>query len=898
MQGKKRIISVILMLLLLGCMSKFVLADTGWRVPLYTIDVTETEHEMRTWKLKRAIKGYGREFEAAFVAIAGFEAADPYVTFILKDGTKRGLPLAVFSNEDQELALALNEELMKAAEARRANVDLGEYISEPMANRNTSFSKYFRFIWGDTRGSGGRWFNEDFRKMNEEYYDLVFEFAVHELGFFPPYGDENVKRKIDVEVFGTGIGDGWAFGSHGIWIHPDAMLQGSTVIPHEFGHVLQFYSGGYRHSPFVGFFWETHANWVQHQFIPAVPSALEVYNSRVNHFLSSTRFNYGSWMFLQYMAEHPDLGPDFVNRAWTEVKRQGTNNPRRDHGLSLEDPFQTYMRLGVEDGIFEHPEKGFGDVIGGMAARNVTWDYVFQYVYQNAVSANRRNRIVLEEVPYKEGWYRPPYAIAPQTYGYNVVELAILDGAESITVEFEGEKANAGADWRATIVVESSDGSVRYSEMWNNGVRSIDLNENDVKAYLTVAATPFIYEPVDLRQGFQAMVRYPYLVKFTGAIPQNVPVDHLEFRFSGSRHPNGGGFVSNFARVDETAYVAENAQVLGMARVRGNARIEDNAIVKDSAKVLDNAIVSGYAVVSERATVSGDARVRDYAVVAGDVEVTGNARILEYANVRGGGVVSGNAVIKNLAEVNTGSRTGSNAFEITGGTIIGLNAEFHPWSGKVESGYFYDYVNSAGNGAKISEPYLYAHYDFSKPDGTILLDKAADNNAFIEGEPFFGKVDRRDVVTLNGENQFIALNKDLSDYREMTIEVAFKWHGGQANQPLFDFGTSVDNTIYLTPHDDQGRLVLNLIHDGKHEQVVSKKAVSIDKWNAVTICFDDHTVKMYLNNELVATEEVTILPEDLRVRSSSNYIGRNQDGSSFLNASIDYVKIYSVGVKP
>ena len=87
------------------------------------------------------------------------------------------------------------------------------------------------------------------------------------------------------------------------------------------------------------------------------------------------------------------------------------------------------MRLGYEDGVFYHPERGFGDIIGEMAARNATWDYVFQYVYQNNLPKTRYSTIVLEEVPDKDGWYRPPYALAPQVYGYNTIEL-VLKGAK------------------------------------------------------------------------------------------------------------------------------------------------------------------------------------------------------------------------------------------------------------------------------------------------------------------------------------------------------------------------------------------------------------------------------------------------------------------------------------
>ena len=51
------------------------------------------------------------------------------------------------------------------------------------------------------------------------------------------------------------------------------------------------------------------------------------------------------------------------------------------------------------------------------------------------------------------------------------------------------------------------------------------------------------------------------------------------------KHPNGGGWVSNTARVSATAYVSKNAWVYGDAWVYGNARVFGNAQVSGNARV-------------------------------------------------------------------------------------------------------------------------------------------------------------------------------------------------------------------------------------------------------------------------------------------------------------------------
>ena len=61
------------------------------------------------------------------------------------------------------------------------------------------------------------------------------------------------------------------------------------------------------------------------------------------------------------------------------------------------------------------------------------------------------------------------------------------------------------------------------------------------------------------------------------------------------QHSNGGGWVENTARVDESAYVGEDARVHGSAQVHGNAQVRGSARVCGNAQVHGNALVYGSA---------------------------------------------------------------------------------------------------------------------------------------------------------------------------------------------------------------------------------------------------------------------------------------------------------------
>jgi carbonic anhydrase/acetyltransferase-like protein (isoleucine patch superfamily) len=115
------------------------------------------------------------------------------------------------------------------------------------------------------------------------------------------------------------------------------------------------------------------------------------------------------------------------------------------------------------------------------------------------------------------------------------------------------------------------------------------------------------------------------------------------------QHPNGGGWVANTARVEETVFVGPEARVYGNAEVYGEARVFGEARVYDKARVFDRARVFGNTQISDIAEVYDVAMVSENAVVGGSAkildtsEVGGNAMVYGIAQVRGGAKVFGDS---------------------------------------------------------------------------------------------------------------------------------------------------------------------------------------------------------------------------------------------------------------
>jgi acyl-[acyl carrier protein]--UDP-N-acetylglucosamine O-acyltransferase len=61
------------------------------------------------------------------------------------------------------------------------------------------------------------------------------------------------------------------------------------------------------------------------------------------------------------------------------------------------------------------------------------------------------------------------------------------------------------------------------------------------------------------------------------------------------KHKNGGGWVANTARIDETVYVGPHALVYGKSELSGRVRVEDFAQVSGTAVLSGDVIVRRYA---------------------------------------------------------------------------------------------------------------------------------------------------------------------------------------------------------------------------------------------------------------------------------------------------------------
>lgn len=494
----------------------------------------------------------------------------------------------------------------------------------------------------------------------------IWDHFIGPVGFEPPYHGEPQKYKVNVFLSDQGWASGAGTGDRdpAMWLHYLAFADTATLA-HELAHSLQFATRGMRESPYVGWFWESHAEWMAHEYLPDQTFCAEALVNSPHLYYGSTRNRYCNWQFWEFIQdEHCHR---VVNDIWSLAK------PPEDPAHTTADPFST---LAANMGW--SPSE-LNDAFGTWALRNITWDYDNGAVYREGFgsyddgSPHRRSRVTaLLPLAGAPDRYAVPEYWAPQRWGYNVVRLVPerLGEAAEVRVRFRGVVQDAPAttdlepfafhppalpapdsDWRWGLVAVGADGAPRYSALQRGAAAelSFPLHAADSALFMVVVATPQTIHPIMWDQMYYTIYRYPWMVELQGAAPEGHEAgatDPPEAR-EGAPHPNGGGWVAATASVDPGAFVGPEARVEGSATVRGAARIEDRARVGGSAAVSGAAVIRGSARVMGDARVSGDAVVEDFAgVYAGELTDAAQVGALTVitdpgARVSGGGVVRG-----------------------------------------------------------------------------------------------------------------------------------------------------------------------------------------------------------------------------------------------------------------
>ena len=420
-------------------------------------------------------------------------------------------------------------------------------------------------------------------------------------------------------------------------------------------------------------------------------------------------------------------GAHEVNRIWMESIRDGEDGRMEQtpfsammmvYGWSLEQLNEQFGKFAMKNATLEYApakkslyKKSYGDY-EFKTRRDASWGDN----YRRHTRVTMLNKMKCESSENSDGnvvaencadRYISPSYWAPQRWGYNLVRI-YPDSAGKVTVKFRGivqEKptvngytcfgdntdyykgktykwCNYAPDklpdpasaWTVGLVAEGADGTPRYSEMKHGSGFNLEIETkaNDKALWLAVTATPTEMQTILWDQFYYSIYRYPYMIEVVNGAPEGYTKDFWKpAGFNGtnasgySQHSNGGGWVSNKAKVAATAYVGPDSVVNG-GTVSGNARIEDFAVV-NGGTISGNAVVRGRALVTAGSigddavleddawlvsgTISGEAKVGALSLIVNST-VTDNAQVYGVMWAVNGKKLSGTAQLRGDLENN------------------------------------------------------------------------------------------------------------------------------------------------------------------------------------------------------------------------------------------------------
>jgi hypothetical protein len=597
--------------------------------------------------------------------------------------------------------------------------------------------------------------------------EKVYSFYIDSLGWMLPFPKSpDRKLKSNIYVFDNSVmaalygGQDYVKGLNnefgpGMWIGVGS-LKDYWGTSHEFAHGLQGVAGWMGNNSHSGWFAESHANWMAHQYNPNDAHCSEYLINYPYLYYGSTRDRYCNWQFLEHLKEEFGggyKGAHEVNRIWMESIRDGEDGRMEQtpfsammmvYGWSLEQLNEQFGKFAMKNATLEYApakkslyKKSYGDY-EFKTRRDASWGDNYRRHTRVTMlnkmkcdgSDNSNGSVAGEECADR---YISPSYWAPQRWGYNLVRI-YPETAGKVTIKFRGivqEKPTVSgykcfgdntdyykgktynwcnyapdklpdpkSGWTVGLVAEGADGTPRYSEMKHGtGFNlEIEMKANDKALWLAVTATPTEMQTILWDQFYYSIYRYPYMIEVVNGTPEGYNKDFWKpANASGyTKHANGGGLVSNKAKVAATAYVGPDAVVNG-GTVSGNARIEDFAVV-NGGTISDNAVVRGRALVTA-GNISGDAVLEDDAwLVSGTI--SGKAKV-------GAISIIVNTTVTDNAQV-YGVMWAVNGKKLSGTAQLRGDLE-NNFDKEISKGIFYgmvntDMLNNANFGANLTTP--------------------------------------------------------------------------------------------------------------------------------------------------------------------------------------------------
>ncbi|ARN56036.1 Alginate lyase [Sedimentisphaera salicampi] len=226
----------------------------------------------------------------------------------------------------------------------------------------------------------------------------------------------------------------------------------------------------------------------------------------------------------------------------------------------------------------------------------------------------------------------------------------------------------------------------------------------------------------------------------------------------------------------------------------------------------------------------------------------------------------------------------------------------------VENGKTYYYIVEAVRSSENlqSEPLrvsqeLAAHYTFEGDVKDLAGSKDAKLCGAEDGLPgFTSGVNSSKAIDLNGKNQYVKLPAGAGNYQDITVSAWVYWRGGGDWQRVFDFGSEIEKSIFLTVSGNGGvQFGLTTTKWGNYEgdacYYLRGPEMPVNKWTHLAVSLKGDTATLYVNAEPEDQKQVSLV--DPLFAQPYCYIGKSMWNSDpCFNGKIDDFRIYNYGL--
>jgi|GEM_PF-6348566 len=189
---------------------------------------------------------------------------------------------------------------------------------------------------------------------------------------------------------------------------------------------------------------------------------------------------------------------------------------------------------------------------------------------------------------------------------------------------------------------------------------------------------------------------------------------------------------------------------------------------------------------------------------------------------------------------------------------------------------------------------------FDEASGTIASDSAGENDGVLYGNPVWqptsGKIGGSLKFDGAGDYVDLPIGSLISSLTDSTFATWVNWSGtGGIWQRVFDFGSSTNVNMFLTPTNDEGRMCFAITTGGEGaEDQTTATAPLATGWHHVAVTMDavDRTHTLYIDGQVAATKTAARYTPSSLGRTTQNWLGKSQYADPYFKGSLDDFRIY------